>query len=184
MFRLNHLCLSSLLLATCLLSVPAPAQNQRTDNKAMPFQIGQHIDPNLTFQTIDGGTVRLADLDHPLIMIHYWASWCGLCLLEFPDMLDSLRGMNNDIAVIAISLDFKQTAMNNYTHKLNSSGVPIYWVFDPKMDWAYNRFKITGTPETIFLDSNYRVVKKFNDGYDWRSGQSWKELTALIANSI
>ncbi len=148
------------------------------------FYVGQQIDPNLMLNSIDGQRYQLKNLDYPIVILHYWATWCPKCILEFPDMLDALRGMDNDIAIVAISLDQNIDFMRNYISKQNTSGVPIYWVHDKDMQLSFKQYRIIGTPENVFLNREHKVIKRFNDGFDWRTGQAWKELTAMVADSI
>lgn len=56
-----------------------------------------------SFQSMDGKEVYLSDFEGKVVMIDFWETWCGPCLMVFPAM-DSLRKeYPNDFAVLAVN---------------------------------------------------------------------------------
>ncbi|GEM_PF-4352677 len=176
------LCFSFITLSS-LSSHAQNAQTHLTSKIPQYFSVGQSL-KQMSFTTIQGDDFNTSDLSEPVVMVHYWASWCPPCVMEFPLLLKTLREMNGQVAMIAVSLDYKADAMQRYISKLGADDLPIYWVHDAKYDLSARFYRIKGTPETVFLNKERTVIKHINDGYEWGTTESWKELTSMVAGSI
>ena len=148
-----------------------------------PLEVGKTVDTELKLNTLGGKIYKLSDLDHPVVALHFWASWCPPCVVEFPKMLDGLRGMDGDIGLVAISLDHDAAAMQRFMDKLDTKNVPIYWVHDSTYQIAVRKILIGSLPETAFLNRDGLILKQFNEHYEWDSGAAWKEMTGLVAEA-
>jgi thiol-disulfide isomerase/thioredoxin len=59
--------------------------------------------PGFTLQSRDGKTVTLAQFKGEVVMINFWASWCGPCRQEMP-LLDSIYKQYKDAGELSHSL--------------------------------------------------------------------------------
>lgn len=61
---------------------------------------------DLALADLDGGTRRLAEFDGKLVLVNFWASWCGPCREEMP-LLDAKRAelANKGFEVVGIAID-------------------------------------------------------------------------------
>jgi len=84
------------------------------NNRSNFFQLeeGKSV-PNFTFKTIDGNTHSLHDFSGQTILIHFWASWCAPCVVEFPDLIKMAEN-RNDVMIIALSSDRTAKAIDRF----------------------------------------------------------------------
>ena len=112
---------------------------------------------------IDGMPVTelsLADLQGRVVIVNLWASWCGPCRIEQPD-LNAVRVLLPEDEFVLIGVNIEDTVANATAH-LEEFGVPYPSLFDPVNELA-GRFRGIGArtiPSTVFLDVEGRVAAR------------------------
>jgi cytochrome c biogenesis protein CcmG, thiol:disulfide interchange protein DsbE len=102
--------------------------------------------------------VSLSDYQgHPLVL-NFFASWCGPCQQEMPLLARFYRASRGSVVIIGVDADDKATAARRF---LTATGVayPVAFESTPAVSDAYGVSEI-GIPETFFLDSRHRIVKR------------------------
>jgi len=119
--------------------------------------------PDLTLPVlaVDGPVeLSLADLRGRVVVVNFWASWCGPCRIEQPD-LNAAAGLLPPDEVVLLGVNIEDTAANARAH-LREYDVPYPSLFDPVNDLA-GRFDGIGArtiPTTLFLDREGRVAAR------------------------
>jgi thiol-disulfide isomerase/thioredoxin len=106
------------------------------------------------------GELSLADLEGRVVIVNFWASWCGPCRIEQPDLND-VHTLLPDTEVVLVGVNIEDTEANALAH-LAEFDVPYLSVFDPVNELA-GRFSGIGArtiPTTIFLDPQGRVAAR------------------------
>jgi len=113
---------------------------------------------------VDGpaGEASLASLDLAgrVVIVNFWASWCGPCRLEQPD-LNLVAGIVPADEVVVVGVNIQDTEANALAH-LREFDVPYVSLFDPVNELA-SRFEGIGArtiPSTVFLDHEGRVAAR------------------------
>ena len=77
----------------------------RSLNMTAPASV-ERLDLSLAFEDVDGKTVRLSDFEGKPLVINLWATWCGPCRLEMPQLNDlAARYRDRGLTVVGISVD-------------------------------------------------------------------------------
>lgn len=136
--------------------------------------------PATSLRALDGTAVDLTQFQGRVVLVHFWATWCVLCVFKLPD-LDRLavRRASDRFAVIAVSMDQDgaQTvapfvARNNLKH------LPIY--LDPGQVFA-SAFPPYGIPVSYIIDRRGNIVGFVEGAVDWNSFQAQRFIDYFLA---
>ncbi|MGA9072017.1 MAG: TlpA disulfide reductase family protein [Terracidiphilus sp.] len=142
------------------------------DRGAHPAQTGQ-VAPD--FNLTDGvTTVHLANYRGQVVLLNFWATWCGPCIEETPSLLD-LHHELPSVAVIAVSIDEDPDA---YSRFITRRHVDLITVRDPAQK-AAQLYHSEMWPETYVIDRQGIIRRKFVGAQDWSSPEIRAFLKSL-----
>jgi peroxiredoxin len=114
--------------------------------------------PDFTLKSVDGKTIKLSDYKGKVVIIDFWATWCGPCRRGIPDLVSIQTEFKNDLVIIGISLDAEKTIKDVpefvKSYKIN---YPIVYG-DEKVVMAYGG--IQSIPTAFVIDKNGNVVDR------------------------
>lgn len=117
--------------------------------------------PHFEFTDIHGKTHKLSDFKGKNIVLNFWASWCGPCAEEFPELL-LLAAKRQDITIIALSVDEKPDAITRFLSRYKSTDLQNLLIGQDKgkhiAQDLYQTFRI---PETILIAPDLTLGKKY-----------------------
>ena len=110
--------------------------------------------PTFTLASRTGGQVSLADLKGQVVMINFWASWCGPCRKEFP-ALDQIYAKYKPMGftLVAINVESEKSDAEKFLAATPAS-FPILFDPDNKVSGSYG---VSAMPTTVLVDRQGRV---------------------------
>lgn len=123
------------------------------------LQIGQEA-PDFVLQDMNGQDVRLSEIKGKIKLLDFWASWCGPCRLENPNMVKLYNDYKDKgLAIISVSLDTDKT---KWLKAIEADGLP--WVHVSSLKgWkceVVKRYEVDAVPYIWVLDENNRILGK------------------------
>jgi cytochrome c biogenesis protein CcmG/thiol:disulfide interchange protein DsbE len=114
--------------------------------------------PGFDLPRVDGdGTISLSSLRGRVVVLNFWASWCGPCRVEHPD-LEAAWQRYREHGVVIIGVGYQDRAADALAFRRDLGGDwPL--VEDPESRIAL-AYGVTGVPETFFVAPDGRVSGK------------------------
>jgi len=117
------------------------------------------VAPLFDIRTLDGKRIRLQDLRGKIVLLTFWASWCGECTNEVPRLKELYEAFGNDkrFVMIGLSLDRSTQTLQNFvkSHEMN-------WTQGILGDWSRSKipslFAVSFIPTEYLIDQNGIVV--------------------------
>jgi len=116
-----------------------------------------------TFHTVDGKPLKISDWKGKVVVLDYWATWCGPCRKSFPSMQKLYeKYRNNPNVVFAIVNVWERTPDRTkvVTDFLSSNASLTFPVYIDKDDSVVAKFGVTGIPTKFFLGKDGRIQFK------------------------
>lgn len=113
---------------------------------------------NFTLKDMNGVDVRLESFKGKVILINFWATWCGPCRVEIPYLIELQRQYADDMVVLGVSVDDTAEKLKPYAAEMKVN-YPLL-VGNGRQDFqdAYGPF--WGIPVTVFVARDGRIHKK------------------------
>lgn len=133
---------------------------------------------DFALKDIYGKTVRLSDSKGKVVLLHFWAMWCGDCVKEMPS-LNSLYASYREkgLDVISVSTDLSVSKLQTFANKHNIGFVILH---DHDKSVTIKSYNVIGLPATFFIDRNGFIIERINGPRDWNSQMMKKKVQAVL----
>lgn len=138
------------------------------------LQIGQPA-PDFEAKDLQGQTVRLSDLRGKVVLLDFWATWCGPCLPEIPHLKNIYdRHQNDPFALVGISLDTEEDSLRAFV-KRHALAWPQLGGSEGWQHQVAQQYNVHFIPSTYLIDAEGSIAAK-----DLRGEEMEKTVTALL----
>ena len=144
-----------------------------------PAEVGK-IAPDFELTSLSNQTYHLSSLRGKVILLNFWATWCGPCQEEVPSLerfYQSLKG-EEGFELLAVSVD--RTGREDVEPFIRKQAVTFPILLDSltKVSELYQVYKL---PETFLIDGEGKIVEHYKGPREWDSPLYQQMIRQLIA---
>ncbi|MAS93231.1 MAG: hypothetical protein CMO55_08550 [Verrucomicrobiales bacterium] len=112
----------------------------------------------IAFTDLEGNEVDTTKMTDKVILVDFWATWCGPCVAEMPNVIAAYNELHEEgFEVIGISLDEEKSAVEKF---VSDNNMPWPQYFDGK-GWGNElaqKYGISGIPATFLIGKDGTIV--------------------------
>jgi thiol-disulfide isomerase/thioredoxin len=146
-------------LAGCSSKASSSDSGTPSIGKSAFFDAGQRqAAPKLTGELMEGGNFDLAEHRGEVVVINFWASWCGPCRAEAPELVAVADAMKEQrVSFVGIDTRDDRDKAKAFVER---HAISYPSLFDPAGRLALNFAKLppTATPSTLIVDRQGRIA--------------------------
>ena len=171
-------CLASglLLLFAIAACVAAPAQEA---DRVIRFVRNPDAAPEFKLDGIDGKPLTLASAHGKVVLLNFWATWCGPCRAEIPDLIALQQKYRDQLQIIGLTVDDDDAAFIKQVVARTRINYPVAMT-TPEVRAQYGG--VGALPTSFVLDTQGRIVQKHEGLRDPALYET--EIRALLGLSI
>ncbi len=142
---------------------------------ASALEVGQAA-PDIALSSIDGKNIRLKELRGQVVLVNFWASWCGPCRQEMPLLEDMYKKYSKlGFTILGVNVEQDNSKAKAYLRDVTVT-FPI--LLDPQ-NIASKLYNVEAMPTTAIVDRNGKiryVHLGYKAGYEETYKKQIKEL--------
>jgi peroxiredoxin len=134
--------------------------------------------PNFKLWDLSGTAVSLSDYLGGVVLVNFWATWCGPCKVEMPAMEALYREFNRkDFEILAVSTDAQGPAVTRPFRDSMGLTFPILHDSDFRVGVTYGARTL---PMSFLIDRQGTITHRIFGARDWNSPEARQLIRTLL----
>ncbi|MCL4491996.1 MAG: redoxin domain-containing protein [Nitrospirae bacterium] len=134
--------------------------------------------PDFTLNDVNGKKVALSEFRGRVVLLNFWATWCGPCKAEMPSLNSLYLALKDKgLVVLAISVDTSEKPVKSFISE-KKLALPV--LMDKNKEIYFDSYAVVGLPTTFIIDKSGGIVEKIMGENVWDSPQMKEKILRLL----
>ena len=129
-----------------------------TDAATDALAKGKPAPLHFTMTDMNGVDVKLASFKGKVILLNFWATWCGPCRAEIPSLVELQQHYGDDLVVLGVSIDDPLNKLKPYATEMHMNYPVLVGKDRQDVQDAYG--PLWGIPVSVFVDRDGKIWKR------------------------
>jgi thiol-disulfide isomerase/thioredoxin len=113
---------------------------------------------HFTMKDMNGVDVKLASFKGKVILLNFWATWCGPCRAEIPSLVELQQQYGEQLVVLGVSIDDPLNKLKPYATEMHMNYPVLVGKDRQDVQDAYG--PLWGIPVSVFVDRDGKIWKR------------------------
>jgi peroxiredoxin len=105
--------------------------------------------PDFELTALSGEQTRLRDFRGQIILLNFWATWCGPCRIEMPDFQSRFEQYSDELIVLAVNVAEDPEDIQDFMNELDLT----FGALLDSDEKVFRQYLVRGLPTTYFIDA-------------------------------
>jgi thiol-disulfide isomerase/thioredoxin len=119
--------------------------------------------PDFVLEDLEGNKVSLSDYIGQNVFLNFWASWCGPCKAEMPDMELIQQSYGDQVVILAVNVGENAATASGFKEDY---GLTFEILLDQDNNVA-RLYSVTGIPTSYFIDKEGNIIAGYVGTMDY-----------------
>jgi thiol-disulfide isomerase/thioredoxin len=149
------------------------------DTSPIFYHEGEKLPESMTLRQLDGKEVELGQYKGKVVLINFWAGWCGPCMHEMPSIAALYKKLEpRGLVVLAPAMD-ENPELGVRALKRVLPEIP-FPVFSGMRSQIANHFELDALPHTVVLNKDLVIEFSRAGEVDWNGGPATHLIEGLL----
>ncbi len=134
--------------------------------------------PAFELPDVNGRSRSLSEFKGSVVLLNFWATWCGSCKAELDPLNNLYRSMKNDgFVVVAVSLDRSEKPVSAVVAE-KKIDFPV--LIDKNKEVSFDQYAVLALPVSFLIDKNGVIAEKLVGERQWDSADVKDKILKLM----
>ena len=121
-----------------------------------------NIAPDFSLSSLDDSTYTLSNMKENVVLINFWATWCGPCRMEIPDFNELyLKHHKDGFEILGVAMDGTKKSLKNFTKSYKMEYPVLYGSAKDLNKISMDYGGVVSLPTSVLLGKNNEVLRVY-----------------------